>query len=207
MILKFTSFIIKSIMHHIYTTKAIIVKSLPSGEANKFYFILTKDLGFIRASAQGVRLDKSKLKGHLQEFSLLSLSVVKGREIWRITNAETMHQPDFLKNLDELRIVKNIFSLLSRLLQGEEKNEALFDCIDSFYNFLSKNELTKDQLKNLEVIIVLRILHALGYFKKSLNLSDFLKDDSISTILIDNIKEKRNFAINEINEALEHTNL
>lgn len=47
-------------MHHIYTTKAIVIKSLPSGEANKIYFLLTHDLGFIKASAQGVRLGKSK---------------------------------------------------------------------------------------------------------------------------------------------------
>ena len=67
-------------MHHIYTTKAIIIRSIPIGEANKYYFLLTEDLGFIRATAQGVRLDKSKLKGHLQDFCFVEISLVKGKQ-------------------------------------------------------------------------------------------------------------------------------
>src|ERR1035437_4083782 len=103
-------------MHHIYTTKAIIIKSVPIGEANKYYFLLTEDLGFIRASAQGVRLDKSKLKGHLQEFCLVKISLVKGKEVWRITGVETIERADLLKETNKLIAIKNIFSLLLRLL-------------------------------------------------------------------------------------------
>jgi len=194
-------------MHHIYTTKAIVIKNSPIGEANKIYLMLTKDLGFIRASAQGIRLDKSKLKGHLEELSVISLSVVKGKEIWRITNVETVHQNNFLKDLKKLAIAKNIFSLLLRLLHGEEKNEALFDHIDSFYTFLSENGFSQDELKNLEAVIVLRILHTLGYLKESSELSNLVKDNALSASLLNNIKEKRAFAIREINEALQHTNL
>lgn len=194
-------------MHHIYTTKAIIIKSLPAGEANKIYFLLTHDLGFIKATAQSVRLAESKLKGHLQDFCLVNISVVRGREIWRITSAEAICQDNFIKNEGKMTIAKNIFDLLLRLLHGEEKNEPLFDCVDSFYNFLSQNDLSKDDLKNLEVITVLRILHALGYFKESAGLSDFIKDNSLSLDLLNSIKDKRKLAISEINEALHQTNL
>lgn len=194
-------------MHHIYTTKAIIIKSLPNGEANKIYFLLTYGLGFIKARAQGVRLDKSKLKGHLEEFSTILLSVVKGKEIWRITNAETVKGNDVLKNPKKLEIAKNIFSLLLRLLAGEEKNESLFDCIDSFYDFLSQNDLSEDNLKNLETITVLRILYHLGYFKESFDLSKFAENNELSLGLLDSFKDKRRLAIKEINEALNETHL
>ena len=133
--------IILIVMHHIYTTKAIIVKSMPFGEANKIYFLLTKDLGFVKASAQGVRLDKSKLKGHLEDLSAISVSVVKGKEIWRITSTETIYQNSFIKQSGKLSVLKNIFSLLLRLLHGEEKNEGLFDSVYSFYIFLRKMNL------------------------------------------------------------------
>ena len=95
-------------MHHIYTTKAIIIKSIPTGEANRFYFLFTKDLGFIKASAQGVRLLKSKLKGHLQTFSIVNISVVKGKEIWRITSSELVENKSLIRNPEKLFVAKNV---------------------------------------------------------------------------------------------------
>jgi len=194
-------------MHHIYTTKAIIIKSVSIGEANKYYFLLTQDLGFIRASAQGVRLDKSKLKGHLQDFCLISVSLVKGKDIWRITGAETLERGDFLKNINKLIAIKNIFSLLTRLLHGEEKNEPLFRSIESSYNYLIKNELSLENIKNLETITVLRILYYLGYFKKTFDLLDFVKNDELSLNILDLFNDKKKMAILDINNALNETHL
>ena len=195
------------IMNHIYTTKAFVIKSTPLGEANKTYFLFTKDLGFIKATAQSVRLDKSKLKGHLQDLSLINISLVKGKEIWRIVSAEAISQELFIKNFKKLLIVKNIFSLLLRLIHGEDKNEPLFDCIESFYNFIVNNDLTDDNLKNLETIVVLRILYYLGYFKKSFDLSDFVKNNDLTPDLFNLFKNKRKSATVEINDALNETHL
>lgn len=195
-------------MNHIYTTPAFIIKSASSGEANKIYFLLTKDLGFIKATAQAVRLGKSKLKGHLQDFYFIDISVVKGRDIWRITNAETISQKPFVKNIKKLSVVKNIFSLLMRLIHGEEKNEHLFECIESFYNYISENnELSDKNLKNLEAIVVLRILYHLGYFKESFDLSDFAEGNTLSLEILNSFESKRNLAITEINQALKETHL
>jgi len=194
-------------MHHIYTTKAIIIRSIPIGEANKYYFLLTEDLGFIRATAQGVRLDKSKLKGHLQDFCFVEISLVKGKDIWRITSVQTLERGDFLKDTNKLIAIKNVFNLLTRLLHGEEKNEALFLSVESFYNFLLKNNLNLENIKNLETITVLRILYNLGYFKKTFELSDFVKDYDLSLEVLDLFKKNRQTAILDINNALNETHL
>ena len=194
-------------MHHIYTTKAIIIKSAPIGEANKFFLLLTKDLGFIKATAQGVRLAKSKLKGHLQNFNLVVISLVKGKDIWRIISVDTINKPNFMHDLNKLSVVKNIFSLLLRLLHGEEKNEALFNNVELFYDFLSKNELSTDNLKNLETIIVLRILFQLGYFKASFDLKEFVIDEQLSPEILESFNNKRKSAILDINNALQETHL
>jgi DNA repair protein RecO len=194
-------------MHHIYTTKAIIIKSFPIGEANKYYFLLTEDLGFVKASAQSVRLDKSKLKGHLQDFCFVSISLVKGKDIWRITSVETIECGDFINDINKLIAIKNIFSLLMRLLHGEEKNEPLFYSVESFYNFLLKNKLSLENIKNLETITVLRILYHLGYFKKSFDLSDFVKDYELSVEILDFFDDKKKMAISDINNALNETHL
>jgi len=194
-------------MHHIYTTKSIIIKSVSVGEANKIYFLLTEDLGFIKATAQGVRLGKSKLKGHLCDFSISNISVVKGRNTWRITNAETLSQGKFIGNINKLFVLKNIFSLLLRLLHGEEKNTELFLTVESFYNFILINEFNTDELKDIEIVVVLRILYYLGYFKNNEQFSVFLKDTALSFELLNEMKNFRKMAIKEINNSLKETHL
>jgi len=194
-------------MHHVYTTKAFIIKSAPIGEANKYYFLLTQDLGFIRATAQSVRLDKSKLKGHLQDFCFIQISLVKGKDIWRIIGVETIKRGDFLKETNKLIAIKNIYSLLLRLLHGEEKNEALFLGIESFYNFILENNLSLESIKNLETITVLRILYRLGYFKDNFDLIDFVKDYDLSVERLNYFNNKKKMAILDINNALNETHL
>lgn len=194
-------------MHHIYTTEAFILKSLPTGEANKYYFLYCNDLGFVKATAQGVRLDKSKLKGHLQDFCLVKISLVKGKEVWRIVSVDTIEKVDLIKDINRLIAVKNIFSLLLRLLHGEEKNEALFSSIYHFYYFLLKNNLSQNNIKNLETITILRILYHLGYFKESFDLFEYVKNDVLSIDILDLFEDKKKAAILDINSTLEETHL
>ncbi len=105
--------------NHIYTTKAFLMKSVSTGEANKIYFLFTADLGLVRATAQGIRLEKSKLKGHLQDLYFVNVSLVKGKDLWRIVSAEAIYQDLFLENKDKLFVLKSISSLLLRLIHGE----------------------------------------------------------------------------------------
>lgn len=194
-------------MHNIYTTKAIIIKSIPIGEANKLYFLLTKDLGFIKATAQGIRLAKSKLKSSLQDFYCVNISLVKGKEIWRITSVENTRQIKLIGNIDKISIIKNIFSLLLRLIHGEEKNEKLFECLEEFYQFIFDNNLELDNLKDLETLTVLRILYNLGYFKNSEKFVEYCDDLKITEDKIKNFHLMRNEAILEINRSLKETHL
>ncbi len=189
--------------NHIYTTKSIILKSSNTGEANKLYFLFTEDFGLIIAVAQGIRLGKSKLKGHLQDLNISNVSLVKGKDLWRIVSAERIHKPDFLRS--KIELIKNIFSLLLRLIHGEEKNTELFKTIEDFCDFLRKPEISEKNLKNLETITVLKILHALGYFKK--NLGEYFADKNISEETLILFEPKRKMAVDEINLALKETHL
>lgn len=194
-------------MYNIYTTKAIVIKSVPIGEANKLYFLLTKDLGFIKATAQGVRLAKSKLKSSLQDFYCINISVVRGKEIWRITSAQNTKQIKLIGNLDKIFVVKNIFSLLLRLIHGEEKNEKLFECIENFYNFIFDNHLGGEELRDLETLTVLRILYNLGYFKNNVSYDEYLDNSELTNLMLKNFNNKRKQAISEINISLKETHL
>ncbi|MFA6430676.1 MAG: recombination protein O N-terminal domain-containing protein [Candidatus Paceibacterota bacterium] len=194
-------------MHHIYTTEAILIKSVPIGEANRLYFLLTKDLGLIKATAQSVRSPKSKLNGHLQVFCLVKISVVKGKDIWRITSVESILQNGLIRHAGKLSVLHNISKLFLRLVHGEEKNEELFECIKSAYIICRDADLSHEELRLAEVLTVLRMMHFLGYIKKTEGLSAFSEKVNLTPEILENFSKNKKQAILEINNALKETHL
>jgi DNA repair protein RecO (recombination protein O) len=193
-------------MHTIYTTEGFILKSANFGEANKYFFIFTKDFGLIKATAQGVRHLKSKLRYGLEDFSLAQISVVRGREIWRLTSAE---KKLVIKNVDKLQILSRFFALLLRLLHGEEKNDLLFNIIKEGMNFLAQDgtKLNGENLASFECIMALRILSSLGYIGKLADFDQFISSPYFTPELITDMSTLKNRAILEINKSLKETHL
>src|SRR5664279_2208052 len=114
-------------MHHIYHTEGIILGSRNYGEAGKCYYIFTRDLGMIYASASGVRKMSSKLRFVLQDFSYIKVDLVQGRDFWRVTSASKTNMLEQIsKNKETFGVFSNIANLLKRLLAGVEPNESLF---------------------------------------------------------------------------------
>ena len=82
-----------------------------------------------------------------------------------------------MENLSKPEIFEtfvNISRLLKRLLAGEDPNKDLFVDLLNGLTILEKSE-TKDELLNVEAIIVLRILNNLGYIGGNEILKDFIK--------------------------------
>ncbi len=185
-------------MHHIYTTPAFIVHSGPHGEAGKFLLFFTKDFGMIGVVAQGIRLNQSKLRYHIQDFNLSMVSIVRGKEIWRLVGAHEIEN-ETESNLLQIKILK----LLKRLLHGEEKNEKLFEIVEELY----KNQIKDGEEDLVECLVVLRILNTLGYIKNTKELSIFLENNLISHELITLIRQKKLTIIDVINSALKESQL
>ncbi len=148
----------------VYTTRGFILGSAPSGEASKTYSIYTEEFGLIAARAQGVRLLASKLRYNLEEYSLATLSLVRGREVWRVTGAEKEPLPG-----SGARMRARILNLARRLVQGEERNDILFSALLCL----------KDE-KASETAILAEILSGLGYLDK-----ETLKGKSDREIIVD----------------------
>src|SRR5579864_2329226 len=111
-------------MHHIYHTEGLILGSKNYSEAGKCYYIFTRDLGMIYASAQGVRKMSSKLRFILQDFAYVKVDLVQGKDFWRVTSAsKTNSLEEITKNPETFEIFSNIANLLKRLLAGVEPNE------------------------------------------------------------------------------------
>ncbi len=194
-------------MHHIYNTKGIILSSFGVGEANKLFYILTKDLGLIQATAQGVRNINSKNRYGLQDFSISNLSLVRGREVWRITNVSAKENLFFkLSQREILEFLAGIFTFIRQLVQGEEKNEELYNLVSNLVSFLKKEELNVQDIKGLELITKIRILHNLGYFDDKI-FSWVLETGDFNQELIEKMNVEQRKAEKEINNAMEDIHL
>jgi DNA repair protein RecO len=193
-------------MHHIYHTEGIILGSRNFGEAGKYYFIFTRDLGMIQASAQGVRKMSSKLRFILQDYTYVKIDLVKGKDFWRVTSASKTNKLEHLsKNKETFGVFAKIAALLKKLLAGEYPNEILFADLLNNLLILEKQE-TKDELRNIEAFIVLRILHNLGYIGESGISEPFIKSPFEEDLILE-IGKKRNQILSQINKALKETHL
>ena len=193
-------------MHHIYHTEGIILGSKNFGEAEKYYNIFTKDLGMITAEARGVRNLRSKLRFTLSDFACVKLDLVQRKNIFRVTTASKLNVFERVtKDSETLRIFTNIARLLKRLLPGTEPNEDLFKDLVSGLSILEKIE-NKEDLLSIEAIVVLRIIHNLGYIGANEVLENFIKSPYDESIIFEASK-KRTIMLSEINKALRETHL
>ncbi len=193
-------------MHHIYHTEGIILGSRNFGEAGRYYYIFTRDLGMIYASAQGVRKMSSKLRFVLQDFAYLKIDLVQGKDFWRITSVQKTNQlEEITKNRAALGVFANIARLLKRLLVGVEANEELFHDLVGGLQVLEKSK-AKEDLANIEAILVLRMLNNLGYIGGSEALRPLIKSP-FEEALVFEAGKSRGKILSEINKALKETHL
>lgn len=194
--------------HHIYTTDAFVIDSTLTGEADRFYTLFTKELGLVRAKATGVRLQKSKLRYSLQDFSLSTVALVRGKEIWRLTSAR-LNDNLFTRYRNDkhiLHVIAQISALLRRLVGGEEKNEKLFTIIQDAFEFLQSKETWAGELKWFEIITVLKIIENLGYLRRVAELEPFITEPW-SEYLLTAMEPHKAVALKEINMSLRETQL
>jgi len=138
----------------IHNTDGLIISQRPLREADRVYSILTRDLGLIRGTAIGVRKDASKLRGSLEPLTLSVISLVRGKEYWRITSAEVIDE------IDSVPEVLRPLILLEKLVQGESAHPELFDEVKE----LIMNRKQGDEM--FETNLVANILFHLGYLNK-----------------------------------------
>ncbi|MEN9621663.1 MAG: hypothetical protein RLZZ67_97 [Candidatus Parcubacteria bacterium] len=183
----------------VYTTRGFILGSAPSGEASKIYHIYTEDFGLIFAKAQSVRLLTSKLRFNLEEYSFATFSLVRGKEIWRLTGAT-----EKLNNARFNRVYARVLNLMRRLVQGEEKNPGLFSTLVFMMQGM-ESEAPEDMIA-FESLVLIHVLSTLGYIDPKV-LVGIGRDTKPSLSDLEAVKAKKREVIAEINKALKESQL
>lgn len=150
-------------MHHIHHTTAFVISHIVTREADRYMTLFTKELGVIRATAQGIRKLSSKLRFSLQDFSHARVDLVRGKDSWRVTSGKKIETYE-MKTPAQLIVFAKILELVKRLCPGEEPEPAVFDIVENVMAIFSTEEsLTKEELMGVEYLAVLKMLSELGY--------------------------------------------
>jgi DNA repair protein RecO len=195
--------------HHIYHTDAFVVGHRIHGEANKHIKLFTRELGFVTATAQGIRHARSKLRYSLQDYSFSSVALVRGKEIWRITNAIRISniKNDFKDNKDLFMVFARVFALLERLIGGEERHEKLFMLLHDALVFFKGRTISPDIIRNAEYLIVLRLLHELGYVGDIPACRSFLVTTEWSDEVLSSVSSVESEFLSVINNSIKESQL
>lgn len=171
------------------------------------FTIYTRELGLVRAMAQGVRLHKSKNRFSLQDFSYANIDLVRGRDIWRVTSSNGITSFPFARGKREsLLLIARISSLINRLCDGEEANHTVFDDFIQALYLLDDENMESSSREALELHLVLRIMNSLGYIGESETLSKYLSSSFENSNIEDLLKERQSI-ISHINKALSESHL
>lgn len=192
------------VSHFIYNTETIVLGEMPSGENDRLYFFLTRDLGFVMAQAVGVRLLKSKLRFHLSLFARVDVELVRGKNIWRAVNVYPKENERFHLT-PRAALFARLALLIRRLVHGEEENIRLFNEVSGAREIIAQNNLSDKEADSLELAAAARILHSLGY----LNAEEYglVFDGALTKTTLARVPPLRSSLLAGINQALKESQL
>ncbi len=129
-----------------YTTSAIVLESFEQGEHDKVYKLFTREFGLVLAHAKSVRKLESKLRAHLMPRTVTLVTLVRGREVWRLVGAQEEE-----RKLGELY---DISEIITRFVRGEGAHRSLYDRLLSFAEKQSSFDKRKARLLLYYIVLV-----------------------------------------------------
>lgn len=148
-------------MRHKYDTRAITLARTSIGEANALLALLTRDMGLVRARAQGLRKSGAKLAAALATWSESDVVLVKGAEGWRVTGA-VLREDRFAQLPAAAREgAGRVSGLLLRLAGDDASDPGLFELFSGYLDALTSASVS--DYDALEILAALRLLALLGF--------------------------------------------
>lgn len=149
-----------------YITPALICGSFDSNTADKSFLLFSREAGMIYASAKSVREERSRQRFALQDFSIVIVSLIKGKTGWRIGSVQS--EGNFFVEATDRAVrgsVVRLCKLLRRFVAGEEPHPNLFDEVMAGMIILCRETMSNRAL--FEEMLVARVLYQLGYIART----------------------------------------
>ena len=194
--------------YHVYHTEAIVLESRPFGEGDRLLHLYTRELGLVMAHAKSLREMRSRLRYTLTTFAHAEVDLIHGKHGWKLISARPVDSLASIWRQKEKRsIIAQHAQLLRRLIQGEERHEALFDDTLSALAFLREGEGI-ETLRSAELLFVVRLLSRLGYWEEKKEYEGlFVENVWSDNIALSLVETSRGSLLRAANQALRETQL
>ena len=192
-------------MHPIYHTDAIVLGSAERGEADKVFFLFTREQGLLRVTATGIRKLASKLRYGLQDYDVASVGLVRGKNSWRLTSATPKRIFDARKK-NLLKAFQNTSRLLARMTPRETQESELFDEILRIYQSADILELTPHTVSDIALFSAVKTLSALGYLSDDVLPEEILKTTD-SPLPLAEVRLRRKSLMDAVKMSIESSHL
>jgi len=145
---------------HSARVEAVVLRHSDWGEADRLLTLFTLESGKLRAIAKGARKLRSRKAGHLEPFTRVALLLARGRDLWIVTQAQTVDAYLPLRdNLERTGYAAYIVELLDRFTGEEGPNHMLFRLLTDTLQRISEEQNYITAVHYYEI----RLLDILGY--------------------------------------------
>ncbi len=152
--------------HHKHTTEAFVLNVLPSREHDARVKLVTKDGEVLTAIATGLRMLKSKLRMAVVPYAHINASIVKGKEMWRLTNAQSLNDTyAHVEHREGKKALARTAYLVEKLTPGETHVGNIFNLLMDYAKtlmILSKG-IQDETVKVYETQVALYSLRTWSY--------------------------------------------
>lgn len=144
-----------------YQTKAIIVRRIDYGEADRIVTFVTEDNGMVSALAKGVRKLSSKLAGGLELFSISNVTFLKGRgELERVISTRLeKHFGEIIKDYDRTKLAYDILKKTAKRFEHDKTDDG-YKLLELSLNQLNDRDIN---LHVIELWFYLNLLKIYGH--------------------------------------------
>lgn len=129
-----------------HTTQALVIEHFDQGEHDRMYKLFTREFGLVMAHAKSVRKLESKLRAHIKPKSISLVTLVQGREVWRVVGASEESVGQAASG--------DVASLIKRFIRGEGTHKTLYDRLISYIRTEHHFDRQKSRLLLYYVVLV-----------------------------------------------------
>lgn len=170
-----------------YKTEGIVLKRINFGEADKIITVFSKHYGKLKCLAKGIRKVSSRKGGNLELFNLVTLFLVKGRNLDIVTEAQVQDSYAVLReNLKETAVCFQLVELVDKMTRENQANWQLYQLLTESFKGLCQPEVDLD---DLVLNFKIRLLEVTGFGVPS------KKDEESIDSHIETIIEKKLFSL------------
>ena len=147
-----------------YRSHGIVIKKEDRGEADQVFTIYTKDFGKLEVLGKAIRKIKSKLRPGTELFYLSEIEFIQGKTYKTLTDVFLIEKFGNLReNLGKLKISYRIADILDNLVRGQEKDEKIWNLLNTALKELNTNNLKFKTYNLIYYYFIWKLFSLLGY--------------------------------------------